>query len=109
MAVTTRTPAAQPARTERTEREAKKTLGFININMNTKASNPIRVEAIRLMEGNRVHEQIADYLTLKHPEFKGTDEEIVVEKARRLAHVISQLDITFNPTRTDEESALNLF
>lgn len=109
MAVTKREETRTPATTARTEREAKKTLGFININMNTKASNPIRVEAIRLMEGNRVHEQIADYLTLKHPEFKGTDEEIVVEKARRLAHVISQLDITFNPTRTDEEAALNLF
>ena len=109
MAVVKRTETAAPATTARNERAAKKTLGFVNINMRTKASNPIRVEAIRLMEGNRVHEQISDYLTLKAPEFKGTEEEMVAEKARRLAHVIGQLDITFNPSRTDEEAELNLF
>lgn len=109
MAVT-RTPAAtnaQPARAQAAE--AKKTLGFLNINVQTRVGNPIRVEAIRLMEGNKTHEQIEGYLTLKNPSFEGSPEEVIAEKARRLQHVIGQLDITFNPTRTEEEAALNLF
>ena len=96
-----------PARTERAEREAKKTLGFININMATTSDKPIRVEAIRLMEGNSVHEQIARGLSVTRPgDEKLNAEERAAMAEQRLANLIKLLNITFNPARTEQDSTL---
>lgn len=96
-----------PATTQRTEREGKKTLGFLNINMATRVGNPIRVEAIRLMEGNKTHEQIAMGLSVtREGDEKLSPEERARVAEERLANLVKLLNITFNPTRTEEESAL---
>lgn len=109
MAVERKNTAASPARTENST-ATKKTLGFLNLNMATKAGAPIRVDAIRFVEGNKSHEQLAAYLGLTRAgdEKFATDEERVAEKARRLAEVVSKLEFSFNPIRTDEESMLDL-
>lgn len=109
MAVERKNTAAAPARAEGGN-STKKTLGFFNLNMATKSGNPIRVDAIRFVEGNKSHEQLAAYLSLgREGDTKFvTDEERAAEKARRLAEVVSKLEFSFNPTRTDEESMLDL-
>jgi hypothetical protein len=109
MAVERKNTAAAPARAE-SSNSVKKTLGFFNLNMATKAGAPIRVDAIRFVEGNRSHEQLAAYLGMTRPgdEKYTTPEEIAAEKARRLAEVVSKLEFSFNPTRTDEEAMLDL-
>lgn len=101
--------SAAPARNEGGN-AGKKTLGFFNLNMATKSGNPIRVDAIRFIEGNKTHEQLAAYLglTREGDDKYVTDEDRAAEKARRLAEVISKLEFSFNPTRTDEESMLDL-
>jgi hypothetical protein len=103
------TTAASPARTEGSN-SVKKTLGFFNLNMATKAGAPIRVDAIRFVEGNKSHEQLAAYLSVTRPgdEKYNTPETLADEKARRLAEVVSKLEFSYNPTRTDEESMLDL-
>lgn len=113
MAVTRRTESAAPATSERAERTSKKTLGFFNVNVETKAGAPVRLEGIRFIEGNKQHEQLAAYLSLTQatdPDWlKGkNDEAIAAEKARRLAMVVSKLTFSFNATRTDEESLIDL-
>lgn len=100
---------ATAARTENGS-AAKKTLGFFNLNMATRSGNPIRVDAIRFIEGNKTHEQLAAYLGLAREgddKFVG-DEARAAEKARRLVEVVAKLEFSFNPTRTDEESMLDL-
>lgn len=110
MAVTKNRETAAPATTQRAEREVKKTLGFLNINVATAVGNPIRVEAVRLMEGNKVHEQIAQGLSVTRPgDEKLSPEERAKVAEERLANLISLLNITFNPTRTEEESVLANF
>jgi hypothetical protein len=100
---------APAARTEREPSQAKKTLGFFNINIPTVGGTPIRVDAVRLMEGTKVHEQLAAYLGCTRPgDEKLQGEELVAEKAKRLAEVVSKLEFSFNPTRTEEESLLAL-
>lgn len=100
---------AAPARTEGGN-TGKKTLGFFNLNMATRAGAPIRVDAIRFVEGNKSHEQLAAYLglTREGDEKYVTPEEKAAEKARRLAEVVAKLEFSFNATRTDEESMLDL-
>lgn len=110
MAVTRRNETNNaPARTEREPSQAKKTLGFFNINIPTVGGAPIRVDAVRLMEGTKVHEQLASYLGCTRPgDEKLQGEELAAEKAKRLAEVVSKLEFSFNPTRTEEESMLAL-
>jgi hypothetical protein len=109
MAVERKSNATAPARAEGGN-TTKKTLGFFNLNMATKAGAPIRIDAVRFMEGNKTHEQLAAYLGLARPgdEKYNTPETIAAEKARRLLEVVSKLEFSFNPTRTDEESLLDL-
>lgn len=99
---------AAPARAEGGN-AAKKTLGFLNLNLPTAKGNPIRVDAVRLIEGNKTHEQVAAYLGCTRPgDEKLTADELVAEKARRLGEFTAKLEFSFNPTRTDEESMLDL-
>ena len=99
---------AAPARAEGGG-AAKKTLGFINLNLPTAKGNPIRVDAVRLMEGNKTHEQVAAYLGCTRPgDEKLSVDELAAEKARRLSEFTKKLEFSFNPTRTDEESLLDL-
>lgn len=87
----------------------KKTLGFINLNLPTAKGTPIRVDAVRLLEGNKTHEQVAAYLGCTRPgDEKLTGDELAAEKARRLGEFTAKLEFSFNPTRTDEESLLDL-
>lgn len=109
MAVERKNTTAAPARTENTSAAGKKTLGFINLNLPTAKGNPIRVDAVRLMEGNKTHEQIAQYLGCTRPgDEKLNADELAAEKARRLGEFTAKLEFSFNPTRTDEESLLDL-
>jgi len=113
MAVERKTTAASAATSERNDRTAKKTLGFFNVNVATKAGAPVRLEGIRFIEGNKQHEQLAAYLSLTQAsdaELCKTwlPEAIADEKARRLEVVASKLSFSFNATRTDEESLLDL-
>ncbi|AXC36480.1 hypothetical protein HOT57_gp36 [Pseudomonas phage phCDa] len=109
MAVERKTTQAAPATSERNERTAKKTLGFFNVNIETRAGAPVRLEGIRFIEGNKQHEQLAAYLSVTQASDKDfTPEQIVEEKARRLAVVATKLTYSFNATRTDEESMLDL-
>lgn len=109
MAVERQASRATPATSERNERTTKKTLGFFNVNIETKAGAPVRLEGIRFIEGNKQHEQLAAYLSCTQAcDSKLTPEEIVDEKARRLGVVASKLTFSFNATRTDEESLLDL-
>lgn len=111
MAVERKSNAAAPATSAREERATgKKTLGFFNLNIETKAGGPVRIEGVRFVEGNKTHEQLAQYLTLTRPgdEKFTTPEAQVEEKARRLAEVVAKLTFSFNATRTDEESMLDL-
>lgn len=108
-----RKSAAAPATSERNERAVKKTLGFFNVNIATKAGAPVRLEGIRFIEGNKQHEQLAAYLSCSQESdaslVKGmTAEELAAEKVRRLEVVVSKLTFSFNATRTDEESLLDL-
>lgn len=103
-----RNTAAAPARAEGTA-ASKKTLGFINLNLPTAKGNPIRVDAVRLLEGNKTHEQLAAYLGCTRPgDEKLNAEELAAEKTRRLGEFTAKLEFSFNPTRTDEESMLDL-
>lgn len=110
MAVERKSTAAAPATSDRNERTAKKTLGFFNLNIETKAGGPVRIEGVRFIEGNKTHEQLAQYLTLTRPgdEKFATPEAQAEEKARRLTEVVGKLTFSFNATRTDEESLLDL-
>lgn len=113
MAVERKSNQSAPATSERNERTAKKTLGFFNVNIETKAGAPVRLEGIRFIEGNKQHEQLAAYLGCTQVSdealAKGmTAEELAAEKARRLGVVASKLSFSFNATRTDEESLLDL-
>ena len=115
MAVTRRNETtAAPATSDREGRQTgKKTLGFFNVNIETKAGAPVRLEGIRFVEGNKQHEQLAAYLSLTQESdaalVKGmNDTELAAEKARRLGVVSSKLSFSFNATRTDEESMLDL-
>lgn len=111
MAVERKSQAVAPARTESAPAAGKKTLGFFNLNMATKAGAPIRVDAIRFVEGNKSHEQLAAYLSVTREgddKKYNTPELLAEEKARRLTEVVSKLEFSFNPTRTDEESMLDL-
>lgn len=105
-----RKSAAAPARTENAAGAAgKKTLGFFNLNLPTASGNPIRVDAIRFIEGNKTHEQLAAYLGCTRPgDEKLQGDALVAEKARRLGEVVAKLQFSFNPVRTDEESMLDL-
>lgn len=112
MAVERKNTAA-PATSERNERTAKKTLGFFNVNIETKAGAPVRLEGIRFIEGNKQHEQLAAYLSVTQAsdaDFtkKASAEEMTAEKARRLELVASKLSFSFNATRTEEEAMLDL-
>jgi hypothetical protein len=101
-------PAAASARAD-SNNATKKTLGFINLNLPTAKGNPIRVDAVRLIEGNKTHEQVAAYLGCTRPgDEKMSADELVAEKARRLSEFTTKLEFSFNPTRTDEESMLDL-
>lgn len=103
------TTTAAPARTEGASTAGKKTLGFFNINIQTRSGNPIRVDAVRLMEGNKTHEQLAAYLSCTRAEDKDIKpEDLAAEKARRVLEVVAKMEFSFNPTRTDEESMLDL-
>ena len=109
MAVERKPNQSAPATSERNERTAKKTLGFFNVNINTKAGAPVRLEGIRFIEGNKQHEQLAAYLSVTQASDKDfTPDQVVEEKARRLIVVASKLTFSFNATRTDEESMLDL-
>ena len=109
MAVSRRTETQAPARTEGGNTAGKKTLGFFNLNLPTASGNPIRVDAIRFIEGNKTHEQLALYLGCQRPgDEKMTPEEVAEEKLRRMQQVVEKLQFSFNPVRTDEESMLDL-
>ena len=109
MAVERKSNQSAPATSDRNERTAKKTLGFFNVNIETRAGAPVRLEGIRFIEGNKQHEQLAAYLSVTQASDKDyTPEQVVEEKARRLAVVASKLTFSFNATRTDEESMLDL-
>lgn len=111
MAVERKSNQSAPATSERNERSVKKTLGFFNVNIETKSGNPVRLEGVRFLEGNKQHEQLAEYLSLgregDNAKF-ATPEAQAEEKARRLAEVVSKLTFSFNATRTEEESMLDL-
>lgn len=113
MAVERKSNQSAPATSERNERSVKKTLGFFNVNIETKSGNPVRLEGVRFLEGNKQHEQLAAYLSVTQAcdvEICKTSspEQIAEEKARRLAVVASKLTFSFNATRTEEESMLDL-
>jgi hypothetical protein len=109
MAVERNASRTAPATSTAADRTAKKTLGFFNVNIETKAGAPVRLEGIRFIEGNKQHEQLAAYLSVSQAVDKDyTPEQVVEEKARRLGVVASKLTFSFNATRTDEESMLDL-
>lgn len=104
-----RKSAAAPARTEGGNTAGKKTLGFLNLNLPTASGNPIRVDAIRFIEGNKTHEQLALYLGCTRPgDEKLQGDALAAEKLRRMGEVVAKLQFSFNPVRTDEESMLDL-
>jgi ERCC4-type nuclease len=113
MAVERNASRTAPATSTAADRTAKKTLGFFNVNIETKAGAPVRLEGIRFIEGNKQHEQLAAYLSVSQAcdaDFAKTAsvEGMAAEKARRLGVVASKLTFSFNATRTDEESMLDL-
>ena len=109
MAVERKNTTAAPATSDRNERAAKKTLGFFNVNIDTKAGAPVRLEGIRFIEGNKQHEQLAAYLSVTQAsDVDLIGDDLAAEKARRLWVVASKLTFSFNATRTDEESMLDL-
>lgn len=98
-------------------------LGYINIGMNTARPGDIRrVDSIRLMEGNPLHEVIFAGLNAERendPDFntEGLDAKALAKLddqrkallAERLAGFISKLNVSFNPSRTDADSELIVF
>lgn len=96
-------------------------LGYVNIGIATAIpGDQRRVDSIRLMEGNALHEAIFAGLNaqrdtdpeLEAPEGATKKQLADMEAARkallaeRLAGFISKLVISFNPSRTDADSEL---
>jgi hypothetical protein len=99
-------------------------LGYINIGLNTNKPGDVRrVDSIRLMEGNALHEVIFQGLNAERegdPEFvvpEGASDKVIADLeakrkallAERLAGFISKLNVSFNPSRTDADSDLIQF
>lgn len=100
---------------------AKAVLGYINIGINTNKPGDVRrVDSIRLMEGNPLHEVIFAGLNAEReddpafaiPEGASQKDIAKLEEQRkalladRLAGFISKLNVSFNPSRTDADSDL---
>lgn len=107
--------------TQTTGKKGPAVLGYLNIGINTSKPGDVRrVESIRLMEGNALHEVIFAGLNAEResdPTFEvpegATKKQIAdIEEARkallaeRLASFASKLNVTFNPSRTDADSEL---
>lgn len=103
---------------------AKAILGYINIGINTNKPGDVRrVDSIRLMEGNPLHEVIFAGLNAEReddPKFEvpeGASQKDIAKLeeqrkallADRLAGFISKLNVSFNPSRTDADSDLIAF
>lgn len=109
MAVVKRNTAAAPA-ANTAERSIKATLGFINVGIKTAAGKSVRIDSIRLMEGNEVHQQIFNGLAMQRTgDDKLAEAESDAEKIKRLENFISILEISFNPSRTSEDNKIALF
>lgn len=99
-----------PAAANSTERSIKATLGFINVGIKTAAGKSVRIDSIRLMDGNEVHQQIFNGLNmLRVGDEKLAQNESDSEKIKRLESFIKLLDISFNPSRTSEDNKIALF
>lgn len=114
---------AQPA-PQASGKKGPAVLGYLNIGINTSKPGDVRrVDSIRLMEGNALHEVIFAGLngerdtdpTFEIPEGATKKQIAELEEARkalladRLASFFSKLNVTFNPSRTDADSELVQF
>lgn len=124
MAFRNETKATETTSTRGAAKPAKAILGYINIGMNTSKPGDVRrVDSIRLMEGNALHEVIFAGLNAERegdPAFvlpEGATKKQIAEMeearkallAERLAGFISKLNVSFNPSRTDADSDLIQF
>lgn len=109
MAVTKRTPAANTS-TAAADRSIKPTLGFINVGIKTEKGKSVRIDSIRLMDGNEVHMQIfAGLNATRAGDEKLGEVESDAMKIKRLESFINVLEISFNPSRTTEDNKIALF
>lgn len=109
MAVVKRNAASTPA-ANTAERSIKATLGFLNVGIKTAAGKSVRIDSIRLLEGNEVHTQIFNGLNLQRAgDDKIAEAETDAEKVKRLESFIALLEISFNPSRTSEDNKIALF
>lgn len=113
--------ATETTSTRGAAKPTKAILGYINIGINTNKPGDVRrVDSIRLMEGNPLHEVIFAGLNAEReddPKFdvpEGATKKQIAELedqrkallAERLAGFISKLNVSFNPSRTDADSDL---
>jgi len=124
MAVKSSNTAQQDTRGAQASRKGPAVLGYVNIGIATAIpGDQRRVDSIRLMEGNPLHELIFAGLnatregddTFEVPAGATEKERAKIEEARknllaeRLAGFQSKLVISFNPARTDATSELVSF
>lgn len=110
MAFETRKPRTTSAPRTEGATNAKATLGFINIGLPNSQGKERRIDAIRLLAGNALHQQLFDALALQRPgDEKLTAEQGEAAKLERLAKLTENLKISFNPSATDADNELDLF
>ena len=87
-------------------------LGYLNLGLPTKTPGKHRrVDSIRLMKGNLIHEQVFNHLNLSKADddLTGkTEEEVKQLYADRIARLAEMLQLTFNPSPDEAESELDL-
>lgn len=115
--------AAADRQAPATTRRGPATLGFINIGISTaKAGDIRRIDSIRLLEGNPLHELLFAGLNAQREDDPTWDTDGLSAKevdaleaqrkallAERLAGLMSKLHLSFNPARTDADNELVVF
>lgn len=87
-------------------------LGYLNLGLPTKTPGKFRrVDSIRLIKGNAIHEQVFAHLNLSKAgdNLEGmTDEQVKELSAERILRLAEMLQLTFNPSPDEADSELAL-
>jgi hypothetical protein len=87
-------------------------LGYLNLGLPTKTPGKHRrVDSVRLIKGNPIHEQVFAHLNLSKEgdNLEGmSDEEIKQLSVERINRLAEMLQLTFNPSPDEAESELAL-